>query len=439
MAPKVSSCDTVLLSHDAWARGEGAATDGLGTTHQWSCDSFPHFDAFRGLDDQLLKRLDRHFELRHFAAGTVLLEQGESARGLYMLTRGAVDVLNIQTGSRIDRDGPGGILGEMSLVTGQPCSARVLATSDVDARFLSAESYRELCGEHPELEIALSQLVSDRLGGRELDALCGKQLGGYRLVRCVSRGGMGVVYEARTIPDDSPVALKMLRHRFIYDDRMISRFDHEAALLAQLRHRCIVSFHHHFLAYRTRFLVLDYCDGADLHRVLVRRGRLPESVARGVLGQIASGLQHAHQHGVLHRDLKPANVLIDRSGQAMITDFGLSCLVEADAPECKAVGTPPYMPIEQFRAEDSGPACDWYAMACLMYELLTGKLLFPQTNYHELYEAKRQHDPSAALADSGISGDLREIIRCGLAPDYHERTMDLERMARWAEPAPGLF
>src|SRR6056297_1314200 len=103
---------------------------------------------------------------------------------------------------------------------------------------LSTDSYRELIARHPELEIALSQLVSDRLGGRRHDALSGKAIGGYRLARCINRGGMGVVYEAKREGSESSddVALKMLRHRFIYDDQIQTRFDQEAELLEALKH-----------------------------------------------------------------------------------------------------------------------------------------------------------------------------------------------------------
>ena len=109
-----------------------------------------------------------------------------------------------------------------------------MATSDVEALVLPAESYHKLIAMHPDLEIAISQLVSDRLGGRRRDAFCGKTLDRYELLHCINRGGMGVIYEAREIDSGRRVALKMLRHRFIYDDKTQRRFEMESRLLEQL-------------------------------------------------------------------------------------------------------------------------------------------------------------------------------------------------------------
>ncbi len=187
---------------------------------------------------------------------------------------------------------------------------------------------------------------------------------------------MGVVYEAEHENSGTSRALKMLRHRFIYSPRVVSRFDQEAELLQQLQHPNIVALHEHFIAYRTRFIVLDLYDGADLRKVVRHHGPIRESVVRGVLGQIAAGLRYAHQHGVLHLDLKPANVLIDKQGHVAITDFGLSRLIESDGCDQECVGTPVYMPPEQFMMTNVGPHSDWYSFGCIAYEMMSGKRLF---------------------------------------------------------------
>lgn len=439
-------CDTPPESVETRVFASDAVI-GCGTTDEslFSTDDLFHDRAvegcstFHGLSKAAVRSLQQELEPKSFSTGTKLLCQGEPARGLYLILSGSVDIMDTTTGERIDCDGAGSVLGEMSLLTGQPCSAEVIATKDVDALVLSIEGYRELKAEHPEVEIALSQLVSDRLGGRQHDALCGKTIGDYQMVRCISRGGMGVVYEAQKIGSGERVALKMLRHRFIYDDQMQSRFDQEAQLLEGLLHPNIVAFHDHFLAYRTRFLVLELCDGADLYRLLRIRGPMDESTVRAILGQIAQGLLYAHNSGVIHRDLKPGNVLVDRCGTVKLTDFGLSKLIEAEVPDGKAVGTPSYMPPEQFRTESVGIESDWYALGCLVYEMLTGSILFAGSNWMEMFELKRQCQPSDDWPAVNASDELRDLLYHALQPKVEDRKLDLESISRWAEDVEGLF
>jgi CRP-like cAMP-binding protein len=384
--------------------------------------------------------LAARIERREFAAGQRLVCQGEASTGLYLLLAGRVEIVDSSgaTTRRIAFDGPGSILGEMSLLTGQLCSADVIAMAPIIALVLPVEAFHELREVYPELEIALSQLVSDRLGQRPHDALCGKVLEGYRLTRCISRGGMGVVYEARSEHEDNqPRALKMLRHRFISDTRAQSRFDFEVQLLSKLRHPHIIRTFGHFIAYRTRFLVLDLCDGADLKRTLAHHGPMQEATVRAILGQIAKGLSYAHSQGALHLDLKPANILIDRCGNVSITDFGLGRLIQSDGCDDSIAGTPSYMSLEQFKATDIGPPSDWYALGCMAYELLTGKLLFPDRDLAQMFSRKHFLATELWPAEE-ISEALRATLHTALEPMVEYRDLDLDQMASWARPVPEL-
>jgi tRNA A-37 threonylcarbamoyl transferase component Bud32 len=432
------SIETRVLSSDAVLGCIGDRNDFF-PAEQPSGSAVEDCSTFHGLSKAAIVALQQRLEQRSFPRGTQLLRQGQQARGLYLILHGSVDVVDTNTGERIDCDGAGSVLGEMSLLASQPCSADVVATSDVGALVLSTEGYQELKSTHPELEIALSQLVSDRLGGRKHDALCGKTMGDYQLVRCINRGGMGVVYEGRKIGTNEAVALKMLRHRFIYDDHIQGRFDQEARLLEDLLHPNIVSLRHHFLAYRTRFLVLDLCDGADLFRLLRVRGPLDEEIVRAILGQVAEGVLYLHDSGVIHRDLKPGNVLVDRSGRVRLTDFGLSKLLESEVPEGKAVGTPSYMPPEQFRTADVGPPCDWYAIGCLTFEMLTARMLFAAATWTEMFDVKRRSRPSDRWPVVDASPELCKIIRGALEPKAKDRRLDLEAISRWAANVDRLF
>lgn len=387
-----------------------------------------------GLSKKATEALLDKFERVSFQPGEFLLHQGQQAEGLYVLIAGRVDVQVVATAGvrTIDESGPGDLLGEMSLVTGQPCAADVVATRPTRALMLRVGAYEALRRAHPEIEILLSHVVSQRLGNQKFDALCDKTVCGYRLVRCINRGGMGVVYEGWQEESQQCYAVKMLRHRFIYDETAIKRFLFEAALLKRLNHPRIIRIRNSFVAYNTRFLVVDLCCGNDLRQVLRERGAIPESDARRILAQVAQGLAYAHQENVIHLDLKPSNVLVDERGDVLVSDFGLGQILDMDPGSGSAVGTPIYMAPEQMLAGRLGPQADWYAFACMAYELLEGRRLFNAENLAELLHKKSTWSSDQLVFDHPVSDELAGLIRGGLAPDPHHRQLDLARIAAWA-------
>ncbi len=383
--------------------------------------------------------LAKAIEPREFDSGAKLLRSGEPASGLYLIASGEVRVVG-----RADRrqheiatDRAGGVLGEMSLLTGYPCSADVIAVTPIQAFVLPPTAFDTLRFAHPDFEIALSCLVSERLGAHRRDALCGKSLGGYRLKQCIGGGAMGVVYSAVDESNGMKVALKMLRHRFNYSPELVSRFDQEVDVLQCLDHPNIVSYRGHFVAYSTRFVVLELFDGADLRTLIRRLGPLNESMVRGVLGQVAAGLRHAHQNGVLHLDLKPANLLVNREGRVAVADFGLSRLIETDAGDQECAGTPAYMPPEQFLMADIGPHCDWYSLACVASELISGEQLFQASESSRFLEEKLR-PPSSTWPAPEASTELSHCLQGALQPMSYERQLDLDLIASWARPVPEL-
>lgn len=395
-------------------------------------------ETFRALSREAKLSLAASLKVRTFSQGEFLLRSGQRDGGLLLITEGRIQVLgdNGHEQFEIDTDGAGAMVGEMSTLTGYPCAADVLAASPVRALVLPFAAVGGLLSEYPELEIALSQLVSDRLGQRRNDALCGKSLEGYRLQACIGTGAMGVVYKAVRETDGMSYAVKMLRHRFIYSSHVISRFDQEADLVGRLQHPNIVGLRGHFVAFRTRFIVLELFDGADLRHVL-REGPVSESQARAILGQIAAGLQYAHGQGILHLDLKPANILVDQQGNVAISDFGLSRLIEFDGCDQECVGTPCYMPPEQFMMADLGPHCDWYSLSCIAHELVTGKRLFRSQESPQFLDDKFRA-PSDSWPQMPASDEFCKHFRGGLHPFPQHRQLDLNQIATWARRVPEL-
>ena len=416
---------------------EDAATgsDELAAALKW-ISSFPTFDPLSASAKQALAS---QLEPRKHPATSFLLRAGSRADGLYLITSGRAEVIvNDQDDrKRIDFTGPGSVVGEMSLITGHPCSADVIALTDVRSRFLCRSSLELLRECYPEIEICLSQLTSDRLGSRTVDALCGKSFGGYRLMRCIGRGAMGVVYEAEREEDRNRVAVKMLRHRFIDDVKAIRRFNQEGELMRRLQHPNIASTRDHFVAYRTRFIVMDLCDGSDLSKHLRHDGRLRPQQAMAVIGQLARGVQCAHDRGVLHLDLKPANLLVDRDGTIRITDFGLARLIDATAEHRSLSGTPPYMSPERFLSGRVSPAADWYSVGCIAFELLTGYRLFSQRDTERMMQLKLR-GAEEQLEDIDPHSPLRPFMLSALQSLEEDRQIEIETIKSWARPVPEL-
>ena len=217
------------------------------------------------------------------------------------------------------------------------------------------------------------------------------------VVRLLGRGGMGAVYEARQMPLNRRVALKILSADLGYDPAFARRFAREAVALAKLNHPHIVTVFDsgpapaHDDATETHagklcYLVMEYVDGSDLRAAMV--AGLAPTAALSIVRQICDGLEYAHAHGVVHRDVKPENVLLKADGTVKIADFGLAKMVDpdgdgrdpAETPTVltrtgQVMGTPRYMAPEQLSGSASiDHRTDIYALGVLFYELLTGEL-----------------------------------------------------------------
>ena len=140
--------------------------------------------------------------------------------------------------------------------------------------------------------------------------------------------------------------------------------------------------------------------------------------------EVASGLDALHENGLFHRDIKPANILVDTGGTSYITDFGLAKDSQGSllTRPGQALGSMDYMSPEQIRAEDLTPACDVYALGCVIYECLTGKPPFADRQGMRVLWAHLQDDPpDPAVSRSGLSQELRQAILQALAKDPAER------------------
>lgn len=211
----------------------------------------------------------------------------------------------------------------------------------------------------------------------------GGRIGRYRLIRHVGSGSMGDVYEAHDPQLDRRVAVKVPRFDRLSRNRAMftQRFLREARSAAAVRHANICPIYDAGDSEGQVYVVMAFVEGESLETILSRGPAVEIRRAVQTAVQVAEALNAIHQHGIIHRDLKPGNILIDQTGQALLTDFGLA-LSEMNSERITSdgliIGTPVYMPPEQAAGENSklSLSADIYSLGAVLYEMLTGQAPF---------------------------------------------------------------
>jgi serine/threonine protein kinase len=213
----------------------------------------------------------------------------------------------------------------------------------------------------------------------KMEDLTGKQLGSYRVVAQLGKGGMATVFKAYQPSMDRNVAVKVLpRHLAEEDPQFNLRFQQEARVLAQLQNPHILPVFDFGEAEGYTYLVMPLVSGGTLADRLQGQPQ-PLSQVRLLITQIGDALDYAHSRGVVHRDVKPSNVLMDERGNALLSDFGIAKLVEGTQHFTQTggiVGTPAYMSPEQGLGLKIDRRCDIYALGIILYQMVTGRVPF---------------------------------------------------------------
>ncbi|MEV6771141.1 protein kinase [Nocardia sp. NPDC051030] len=250
------------------------------------------------------------------------------------------------------------------------------------------------------------------------------ELGHYRLIKLLGRGGMGQVWLAEDTHLGREIALKLLPPELAADEGYRRRFEREARLAARLRGPHVVPIHSFGELDGRLFIDMELVDGADLDKILDETGALTPARAVDLVAQIADALDIAHQAGLIHRDVKPSNVLTLPSGYAYLIDFGIARgMGQATLTATGvAVGTSAYMAPERFAGVEDDRRSDVYSLACLLFECLTGKRPFAHTNSAQLMAAHLTAPPPRASDHSRlVPVALDEVIVRGMAKDPERR------------------
>ncbi|MET8860039.1 protein kinase [Streptomyces sp. NPDC004579] len=273
------------------------------------------------------------------------------------------------------------------------------------------------------------------------------QLGGrYRLDEPLGHGAMGEVWLAEDLELHRCVAVKLLHPRLPQnpaDQRLfLLRFEREGRATARLQHPNIAAVHDAGKHGTTPYLVLEYLRGRDLRAVLARDypGGMPPAQALACAGQIASALAAAHAAGIVHRDIKPANVMMLDDGTCKVCDFGIARLLDSADPQLtqtgSVIGTPAYMPPEQFDGVPVSAAADVYALGVTLFHLLTGRPPFLESQFaalRALHASDQMPQVSSLRAEAAPLLDA--LVDWMLARQASDRPTAADVAARLGDPA----
>jgi len=213
----------------------------------------------------------------------------------------------------------------------------------------------------------------------QLDSLRQAALGEYEVLAELGHGGMATVYLGHDLALDRKVAIKVLAPALLLmGEGMVERFKREARTAAALSHPHIIPIYAVKESDDVLYFVMKYVRGRALDAVIRDVGPLPIAMAQAILAQVSDALGYAHRHGVIHRDVKSANIMLDEDGWAVVTDFGIAKVVQAEGLTLTGVtvGTPTYMSPEQCDMREVTGASDQYSLGVVAYEMLTGHLPF---------------------------------------------------------------
>jgi serine/threonine protein kinase len=264
------------------------------------------------------------------------------------------------------------------------------------------------------------------------DPRIGSQIGEYNVDSLLGEGGMGKVYTA-TGPDGGRVALKLVKDDYARDETFRRRFYREARIAQTVQHPNVVPVvdtgEHEGLPYMAQ----RFIEGMSLDDKLKRDGPLDVQTAVRICTDVAAGLEALWGAGMVHRDVKPANILLDESGRAYITDFGLAKDTQGSLLTLpgQALGSMDYMAPEQIRGEEVGAATDIYALGCVMYECMCGRPPFAEVQGMRILWAHLQDpppDPRSVRAD--IPERFAQTLLVALEKDAAKRPQSAGEYAR---------
>jgi serine/threonine protein kinase len=270
-------------------------------------------------------------------------------------------------------------------------------------------------------------------------------LGKYEIRRQLGRGAMGIVYEGWDPVIKRQVAIKTVRLPDTVDDETadeLARFRREAEAAGRLNHPNVVGVFDYGEAAGVAYIVMEFVDGPTLKSLLDQNEKFAPPRIVQIMEDLLAGLQFSHERGVVHRDIKPANLMLTRSGQAKIADFGIARIESSSMTQAGTVlGTPAYMSPEQFLGQVVDARSDIYSSGVLLYQLLTGERPFAGGTSSIMHKALNTEAPSPSQISVTAPRRFDTVVQRAMAKRPEDRFASAKAFAdairaALATPAP---
>ena len=254
----------------------------------------------------------------------------------------------------------------------------------------------------------------------------------FRVEDVIGRGGMAIVYRAFDLKTHQTVAFKVLREEYEEDPEYKERFKREAEVCRKLGHPNIVNLIDAGDVGGVSYIAMEYVDGQTLKELINQSGSIPQEDAVRYTLQILAALGHAHQRGIIHRDVKPQNVMISRSGQIKVGDFGTAGMADTKTltTDGNVMGSVHYFSPEQAKGMKATTASDLYSVGVILYEMLTGHVPFEGETAVSVAMMHLMEEPKPVEQQAKVSPAVAMIVRRSLKKLPQERYQSADAMAR---------
>jgi len=384
---------------------------------------------FQNLNNSIIKSMAERMSMSEYAAGDYLIHKGKAGRHMLLIRQGKVAVMLKDKQLLL---GEGTVLGEISLLSGKPSKADVIAQTDIKAFVLNPDDFQTMMSQHIELASVMTLLMKSRLSNLDNirtdknrfslnDGI--QTLGKYRILDQLGEGGTSIVYNAFDTELEREVAIKMLKYEIATSKDFKHRFKREAKIIARLKHPNILHVIETIQDYSTEFIVMEKLDGYDLNYYLKHQGVFSGEQTRDILYQVAMALGHANNDlsgGIVHRDVKLSNIVLDDRGHVKLMDFGISTTNQNAAEHYE--GTVLYMSPELLLQKSIDHRVDIYALGITAFAMLTGKTPFSSSGIEIIIANHLKKEPPK-IEDlvPDIPAGLAEFIRRSLIKDPEKR------------------